>query len=60
MTTKTMALIALLAIGAGAVAAEEPEAVYAKMHAAALARDLDAMRLYAAESLRPVLVVPEG
>jgi hypothetical protein len=59
MTTKTMALIALLAIGAGAVAAEEPEAVYAKMHAAALARDLDAMRLYAAESLRPVLVVPD-
>ena len=54
---KTMLLALVFACGAAA-AAEEPEAVYAKMHAAALARDLDAMRPYAAEAERETLVLP--
>lgn len=52
-------LILLLACAAPALAADEPEAVYGKMHAAALAHDLEAMRPYAAEAERATLVLPE-
>jgi hypothetical protein len=51
-------LAVLLACGAAA-AADEPEAVYAKMHAAALAHDLEAVRSYAAEAERATMPVPE-
>lgn len=59
MTTRTIALIAVLLACAAARAADEPEAVYGKMHAAALAHDLDGMRLYAAEAQRAGLAVPD-
>lgn len=49
-----------LAFACGAAAgADEPEAVYRKMHAAAVARNLDQMRLYAAEAERATLIVPD-
>ena len=51
-------LAVLLACGAAA-AADEPEAVYAKMHAAALAHDLEAVLYYAAEAERATMPVPE-
>lgn len=51
-------LAVLLACGA-AVAADEPDAVYAKMHAAALAHDLEAVRSCATEAERATTVVPE-
>lgn len=44
---------------AAARAADDAEAVYAKMHAAALAHDPDQMRLYAAEAQRDALAVPD-
>jgi hypothetical protein len=59
MTIRMMALSAALLACAAAGAADEPEAVYGKMHAAALARDLDGMRLYAAEAQRAGLSVPD-
>jgi hypothetical protein len=52
-------LMALVFASGTALAADEPEAVYEKMHAAAVAHDLDAMRLYASEAERATLVVPE-
>ncbi len=55
---KTM-LLALLAACGAAAAADAPEAVYAKMHAAALAQDLEAMRAYAAQAERETLVLPQ-
>lgn len=51
-------LLALLFACSAAAAADEPEAVYAKMHAAALAQDLEAMRPYAAGAERETLVLP--
>lgn len=51
-------LAVLLACGAAA-AADEPEAVYAKIHAAALAHDLEAVRSYAAQAERATMAVPE-
>lgn len=54
---RTLLLALLFACGA-VRAADEPEAVYAKVHAAALARDLEAMRAYAAEAERETLVPP--
>jgi hypothetical protein len=59
MTRRTAGLIALLAVLGPARAADAPEAVYAKMHAAALARNVDEMRLYATEAQRAELIVPE-
>jgi hypothetical protein len=59
MTRKTVAFLALAAALAAARAADTPEAVYARLHAAALARNLDEMRLYAAEAQRAELIVPE-
>ena len=55
---KTAFLALLLACGAAA-AADEPDAVYAKMHAAAVAHDLEAARSYAAEAERSTLALPE-
>jgi hypothetical protein len=52
-------LLALAFAGFGAAAAaDEPEVVYAKMHAAALAQDLEATRPYAAQAERETLVLP--
>jgi hypothetical protein len=59
MTRRTICLVASLLAAAGALAADAPEAVYARMHAAALARDLDEMRRYAAEARRAELTVPD-
>jgi hypothetical protein len=59
MTIRTIGLVALLALWAAARAADEPEAVYRKMHAAALARNLEEMRLCAAEAQRAGLTVPD-
>jgi hypothetical protein len=59
MTRKTAVFLALAAVLVAARAADSPEAVYAKLHAAALARNLDAMRLYATEAQRAELIVPE-
>jgi hypothetical protein len=66
MKRRTIGFIAaLLAVGAAGVAAgaagaaEEPETVYRKMHAAAVARNLDEMRLYAAEAARAELALPD-
>jgi hypothetical protein len=52
-------LLALLFFCGAALAADDPEAVYAKVHAAALAQDLEAMRAYVAEAERETLVLPE-
>ncbi len=54
---RTLLLALLFACGA-VHAADEPEAVYAKVHAAALARDLEAMRAYLAEAGRETLALP--
>jgi hypothetical protein len=54
---RTLLLALSFACGA-ALAADEPEAVYAKAHAAALAQDLEAMRTYVAEAERETLVLP--
>ena len=53
------AFLAVLLACAAAMAADEPDAVYAKMHAAALAHDLQAVRACTAEAERATLVVPE-
>lgn len=55
---KTILMLLVFAYGT-ALAADEPEAVYDKMHAAAVAHDLDAMRLYASEAERATLAMPE-
>jgi len=52
-------LLALAFACGAAAAADEPEAVYAKMHAAALAHDLDAMRRYATQAERETLLLPD-
>src|SRR3954469_11928049 len=53
-------ILLALAFACGAAAgADEPEAVYRKIHGAAIARDLEEMRRYAAESERATLIVPE-
>lgn len=52
-------LLALLLACRVAAAADEPEAVYARMHAAAVAHDIEAMRRHATEAERATLVVPE-
>ncbi len=57
MNKTALALVALLL--AAAAAADEPDAVYAKMHAAALARDLEGVRSYTAEAERATVVVPD-
>jgi hypothetical protein len=49
----------LLFASGAALAADDPEAVYRKIHAAALARNLDELRLYAAEARRADLALPE-
>lgn len=59
MTIRTMVLIASLLGCAAAGAAEEPDAVYRKMHAAALARNIEEMRLYATAPQRAELTVPD-
>lgn len=52
-------ILLAFAFACGAAAgADEPEAVYRRMHAAALAGNLDEMRLYAAEAERATLIVP--
>jgi hypothetical protein len=48
---KNFFVLTLIATGA-ALAAEEPEAVYRKLHAAAMARNLDEMLVYATEAGR--------
>ena len=50
---------AVLFACAAAVAADEPDAVYARFHAAALAHDAQAVRSYTAQAQRATLVVPE-
>jgi hypothetical protein len=59
MTTRIVSLVAVLGLCGPAAAADRPEAVYAKMHAAAVARNLDEMRLYAAEARRAELALPD-
>ncbi len=59
MNIGSLALVALLLPSIAAGAADEPDAVYAKMHAAALARDLEAVRSYTAEAQRATVVVPD-
>ena len=59
MTRTMLSLVAVLGLCLPARAADEPEAVYAKMHAAAAARNLGAMRLYAAEGRRAELTLPD-
>src|SRR5690348_4062978 len=59
MGCRTLALLASLLVCAAADAADEPEAVYARMHAAALAHDLDAVRSSAAGAQRAALALPE-
>lgn len=59
MTIRTLGLLASLLVSGAALAADEPEAVYAKMHAAAVARNLDDMRPYATEAQRAALTLPE-
>ena len=54
---RTLLLALLFACGA-ALAADEPEAVYARVHTAALAQDLEAMRGYVVEAEREALVLP--
>lgn len=56
---RAIVVLAFIALCAAARAADDAEAVYAKMHAAALAQDLDQMRLYAAEAQRDALAVPD-
>lgn len=56
---KRILMVLAFACGGAALAADEPEVVYEKMHAADVAHDLDAMRRYATESERAVLVVPD-
>lgn len=51
--------LALLLACAAALAADGPEAVYAKMHAAALAHDLEGVRSHAAEAQRATMAIPE-
>ena len=53
------ALLALLFACRLVLAADEPEAVYARMHAAALAHDLEGMRATEAEPQRATLIVPD-
>lgn len=55
-----LGLVASLLACAAAIGADEPEAVYAKMHAAMLAHDTEAMRSYAAEPERATLVAPDA
>ena len=52
-------LLGLLVACGAAAAADAPEAVYARMHAAALAHDLEAMRADAAQAERETLVLPQ-
>ncbi len=59
MPTRTIGLVAALTLCGAALAADQPEAVYGKMHAAALARNVGEMRLYAAEAQRAGLAVPD-
>ncbi|HYX65026.1 MAG TPA: hypothetical protein VE935_12485 [Burkholderiales bacterium] len=59
MTTRILSLVAVLGLCGPAAAADPPEAVYAKVHAAAVARNLDEMRLYAAEARRADLALPD-
>lgn len=59
MYTRALALVALLLASLTAGAADEPDAVYAKLHAAALAHDLETVRSFTAEAERATLVVPE-
>ncbi len=59
MTTRTLGFIASLLVWGAASAVDEPEAVYGKMHAAAVAHNLEEMRLYAAEAQRAGLTVPD-
>lgn len=59
MTIRTLGLVASLLVWGAASAAEESEAVYQKMHTAAVARNLEEMRLYAAEAQRAELTVPD-
>jgi hypothetical protein len=59
MYTRALALVALLLASLTASAADGPDAVYARMHAAALARDLDTVRSCTAEAERATLVIPE-
>lgn len=59
MMTRTTGLIAALLLWGAASAADDPEAVYRKMHAAAVARNLDEMRTYAVEAQRAELTIPD-
>ncbi len=52
-------LLALIFACGVAAAADEPEAVYAKMHAAARAQDVETIRRYAIEAERATLVLPQ-
>ncbi|HEX7053207.1 MAG TPA: hypothetical protein VF211_04635 [Burkholderiales bacterium] len=54
---RTLFLAWVFACGA-AVAADEPEAVYARLHAAALAEDADTLRSCVVEAERETFVVP--
>src|SRR5512138_1662541 len=59
MMTRTTGLIAALLLWGAASAADDPEAVYRNMHAAAVARNLDEMRTYAVEAQRAELTIPD-
>ena len=59
MTIRTIGLLAFLLGSGAAAAADEPEAIYARMHAAAVARNLDEMRSYATEAGRAALALPD-
>ena len=59
LSRRATVLLALLALCAVARAADDPEAVYAKMHAAALAHDLEQMRIYATQEQGAALTVPD-
>ncbi|HET7197949.1 MAG TPA: hypothetical protein VFI86_04725 [Burkholderiales bacterium] len=59
MTGRTLAFVASLLACPAALAGDDPEIVFAKLHAAALAGDLEAMRSYAAAAERATMVLPE-
>lgn len=57
---RTLAVLSTLLLGAAiAYAADDPEIVYRKIHAAALSGNLDELRLYVAEARRTELALPE-
>lgn len=59
MTTRTIGFIATLLLCGAASAADDAEAVYRKVHAAAVAGNLEEMRTYATETQRAAMALPD-